>query len=409
MEFFNSKRAFEWVLHPLEPRDFFQQYYETKHLHIKRNDRLYYNNLLNLKSLSDLMYNQVLRFPDVRIVNSKNSTISPDSYTYNGNKIKVDQVMKHFNDGATIIFSALHDYLPSMGLLTDFLTKDFNHRFQTNIYLTPKNSQGFKVHYDTHDVFILQTEGSKLWKLYSTPIALPLKTQEFETGKVEHGEVVHEVLLEKGDMLYVPRGLMHEAEATDEISMHITTGLLGYTWCDLLIESALRLSKENVEFRKNLPLHENSTEGWLAYLTNLVDILKSQMDFQFSKEVFVSELIKNQRPNIKNAFENILMLDQINVDTEVFLHDQIMFKFNHKGNEVTIELMGNQIVLPDYTLEAINFISQNSTRSFLVSELPDCMDDDGKVVLIKRLIREGLLGVKNIKVEKKELQILNLN
>jgi len=37
-----------------------------------------------------------------------------------------------------------------------------------NVYITPPNSQGFAPHYDDVDVFILQVEGRKLWKLYDS-------------------------------------------------------------------------------------------------------------------------------------------------------------------------------------------------------------------------------------------------
>lgn len=38
----------------------------------------------------------------------------------------------------------------------------------SNIYITPSNAQGFAPHYDDVDVFIIQVEGRKLWKLYDS-------------------------------------------------------------------------------------------------------------------------------------------------------------------------------------------------------------------------------------------------
>ena len=45
---------------------------------------------------------------------------------------------------------------------------------------------GFKAHFDTHDVFVLQIEGCKRWTLYDTPIELPLRGQEYKSSTPLH-------------------------------------------------------------------------------------------------------------------------------------------------------------------------------------------------------------------------------
>ena len=47
------------------------------------------------------------------------------------------------------------------------LEREFSTRFQANIYLTPGNAQGFHPHYDSHDVFVVQLQGTKRWRVWA--------------------------------------------------------------------------------------------------------------------------------------------------------------------------------------------------------------------------------------------------
>ena len=94
-----------------------------------------------------------------------------------------------------------------------------------NVYLTPPGSQGFAPHYDDIEAFVLQLEGQKRWRLYDprTPDeVLPrVSSQNFEQDEL--GECILDVVLEPGDLLYFPRGVIHQAVTQDENhSLHIT-------------------------------------------------------------------------------------------------------------------------------------------------------------------------------------------
>lgn len=47
------------------------------------------------------------------------------------------------------------------------LAQTLRTRAQTNAYLTPPSNQGFTAHTDSQDVFILQLEGAKRWRVYN--------------------------------------------------------------------------------------------------------------------------------------------------------------------------------------------------------------------------------------------------
>ena len=90
------------------------------------------------------------------------------------------RVYELFRAGATISIRHLHESLPELAALCRAVEQVFSGHFQTNIYLSPPNAQGFGTHFDSHDVFVLQVAGSKLWTLYDTVVELPLHGQAFD-------------------------------------------------------------------------------------------------------------------------------------------------------------------------------------------------------------------------------------
>jgi len=51
-----------------------------------------------------------------------------------------------------------------------------------------------------------------------------------------------ELMLTAGDLLYMPRGFLHEAWTTDEPSTHLTVGLHVVRWLDLLSVALAQVS-----------------------------------------------------------------------------------------------------------------------------------------------------------------------
>ncbi len=80
-------------------------------------------------------------------------------------------------------------------------------------YLTPVGTQGFAPHYDDIEAFVLQTEGSKRWRLYDNPLGQVLPTDS--SGNFDQkvlGPVILETTLHPGDLLYIPRGIVHQVQ-----------------------------------------------------------------------------------------------------------------------------------------------------------------------------------------------------
>ncbi len=129
--------------------------------------------------------------------------------------------------------------------------------------MTPQGTQGFAPHYDDIEAFVLQLEGKKRWRVYE-PLSKEEKLPRFSSQNFEQSEIgqpIIDVILEQGDMLYFPRGYIHQAVAcNDTHSLHITVSCYQKnTWGDFLLKllpGAVEIAmQEDVEFRRGLPIN----------------------------------------------------------------------------------------------------------------------------------------------------------
>jgi ribosomal protein L16 Arg81 hydroxylase len=170
-------------------------------------------------------------------------------------------------DGATLILDAANELSPDLRSLCSQLAAEFACSCQANLYACWGTTQGFDVHWDDHDVFVVQVEGRKRWVLYGS-------TREAPTRKDLHGEHLRpteaqdEFALEPGDLLYLPRGHWHAAVGLGEPSLHLTIGLTRKTGADFLHWMADHLLQEAI-VRRDLPL-EGDDRGLGAHLAQVL-------------------------------------------------------------------------------------------------------------------------------------------
>lgn len=103
---------------------------------------------------------------------------------------------------------------------------------------TPPKSQAFTPRYEVHDTFLVQAEGSQHWKVWSQHVAKPLRHQVCPPDGSPTEALLIDQALQKGDVLYIPRGYVHAGQTLDSDSLHIAYGVTPFTWFDV-VKSAL--------------------------------------------------------------------------------------------------------------------------------------------------------------------------
>lgn len=175
--------------------------------------------------------------------------------------INAAYVYQRFLKGATIRLHRAQHYLPRVAAFAGELAAALAIRVTANIYLTPEGGTGLMPHYDGHDVVVLQCVGGKRWRLYADfAPATPLPTNKahrFNPQRHKPGAVEREVRMAPGDLLWLRRGLMHEAVPEGGgPSLHVTFALNTLTLGELM-QGALELAaEEDVELRREIPWRE---------------------------------------------------------------------------------------------------------------------------------------------------------
>ena len=168
-----------------------------------------------------------------------------------------DKVNEFLRRGATLIADDIDHLNPGMTALAQALEQGLGGQVQGNLYLSSRRRQGFAAHFDTHDVYAVHVEGTKTWHVYEGRAADPIAHLAFRSYGQEHhekakGELLMDVHMEPGDLLYLPRGQYHEAIADEGGAVHIAFGVTYPIGLDVVSTLYERMLFEPV-FRANLP------------------------------------------------------------------------------------------------------------------------------------------------------------
>jgi len=221
--------------------------------------------LLDVGAVDELITTRALRHPAFRLVQD-GDTLPRSGYTstrrwgatrYEG-VVDPARTVAALAQGATLVLQALHTYWVPLGRFCADLHRALGHPTQANAYLTPAAERGLGLHYDTHDVVVLQTAGHKRWEIFAPRFEAPLGTQHWSDvgggADLDDGELtpVLETVLGPGDCLYLPRGFLHRVVSRDEASLHVTVGIHVQTWHHVLAD-LLAAAAEDPVLREALP------------------------------------------------------------------------------------------------------------------------------------------------------------
>jgi len=337
-----------------------------------------------------------LRYPDVTLKNA-GADVRAGDYTVNGDSLDVAKVYQLFEQGSTIVLAFLDTVVEALASCCRSLESELSFPCQTNVYLTPAGAKGARHHYDTHDVFVLQVTGSKQWTAYGTPVELPLKGQDFDSSAHERGAPTLEFELNAGDTAYIPRGVIHDARSGEDISLHITLGVLTYTWTDLLLELAADVSLNDPAFRKALPpgfaRQQFDRAQAREVFRNLLQQLSAKSNFDEILDRFVDQFISTRPPLLRGQMAQLTTLRMLTLDGVVGARPSSVSHMKTDGETTSVDCYGRKITFPAHAAGAIRFALSSS--QFVVRELPGDLDGVGKLALVRRLIREGLLVVRS--------------
>jgi bifunctional lysine-specific demethylase and histidyl-hydroxylase NO66 len=211
--------------------------------------------------MSNIILNLIFLLLDVTLYKKgKRFTLNP-----NGNDAADSDLVwdLHQKQGCSVRVLRPHQYCQKVSTMLAHLEEEFGQGFGANTYLTPAGSQGFSPHWDDVEAFVLQLEGRKQWRIHAArePTEILPRESSKNFAPDEVGDAIMTVWLEPGDLMYFPRGTIHQAVSAPEThSLHLTVST-GHqnTWADLfekVVPAALQqAAEERPKIRESLPIH----------------------------------------------------------------------------------------------------------------------------------------------------------
>jgi hypothetical protein len=246
--------------------------------------------LLTPTRLLDVIMRRTLSAPQFRCFRG-GEELHPDAYLTNavtrrGQSLpmaRMDRLGRLIQAGCTVVLDALDSFDPTMEIACRALQWWSRELVQVNTYLTTNDSAGFDLHWDDHDVMIVQLGGQKSWEVRGASRTAPMY-RDAEANTAPSEDIVWEGTMRTGDVMHIPRGYWHQATRADQgdgYSLHITFGFVKRTGVDWLTWLADR-SREHEVFRHDLDrfgsaraqsnqecaLYARLTELMLTYTTN---------------------------------------------------------------------------------------------------------------------------------------------
>lgn len=292
----------EALLAPYSPEQFRAEVQGRRPLHIPADCNDHKRALLRWSDLNRLLGQDGIWTPHNLKLVANRSAVAVEDYcqtvrTIEGQGLRPvpKKVELFLNSGASLIANEVQSLHAPIGDAATALSRAFAAQVGANVYCSFENIQAFGPHYDAHDVFAVQTEGTKVWRIYEqqldTPVDLPPSGPETLRWLEEtRGRLVSEIVMNPGDVLYLPRGRFHDALATQGASLHVTfsvTALYGRVILSLLDNAAIQFPL----FREYFPPADKdggrALSEHLAQLSRLVaDIVASAA---FRDEVAMSQ------------------------------------------------------------------------------------------------------------------------
>ena len=242
-----------------------------------------FSHLLPWHQLNDILRQHRLDFPRLRLVRDGRSLPSASylRHVVSGKrKTTIPRLLpvgltEQLRQGATLVLDAVDELYRPLEEIAEGLEFIFHERIQINTYAGWHTSRGFDLHWDDHDVLILQVTGRKRWSIYGLTRPYPI-AEDCEPNEKPTREPLWHGTLEDGDLLYIPRGWWHVAIPLDEPTLHLTVGIHNRTGIDLLRWLADRLRSREI-FRQDLPRFSSSAER-MAHAGRLREELLEEWD-----------------------------------------------------------------------------------------------------------------------------------
>ena len=295
--------SFADLIAPITPDEFFAEYYGQKPLHIPGESEKFasvmsWNGLNQALAINAFWTKDNLKlYQDIAPVAVEDYCRSVPGLGAPVMRPNPDLVKSQMSRGASLVLNSIDTLTPGIQAVADVLERTLLGYTQLNLYCSFAGHKAFDSHFDTHEVFSLHTEGEKTWNIYEGRLDNPVHHSTFldltaDQHRHNRRELMMEVHMTPGDLLYLPRGQYHDALASSEGTLHLTFGVIplrGLDVFELLEDEAIADSL----FRQDLP--RVADDGGAQDLGKRLGALANRLSDMMQEPSFLEAAIQLQK------------------------------------------------------------------------------------------------------------------
>jgi hypothetical protein len=379
--FLPAADEFSHLISPVSPEAFFARYWGREYLFIARKSPSWYADILTIGDLDLFLESEQIGAPFINLVSNgvalPMTEWSRTSKAARGDAVVAvpEKLFDFYRNGATIILNQAHHSIPKLSRACRILARELGFPARANVYITPVNAQGFDRHSDDHEILILVIAGSKKFSLFPT---------DSETIEVE---------LQTGDLLYIPKGLQHEARTLDGYSVHLSLGLQP-VYEFQLIEELAEIARLDPRFQAPV-----CSEGRGAAISG-----ESRSDFWLKFQRFLAEdrsqsllsrrlqkLAMAQGRALPDRLSDLHRIHKITLDTIVAARSGLSVKIEEDGKSLRVILGNKLVVVGSFLRGAVERLLDESPLA--IRDIPGMIPEQGKIAFVHPFIEEGFVSI----------------
>lgn len=377
------------LLQPMEPAQFLRDHWERQPV-ILRGAAERFRGLFASSDLGALLHYLRPKSPHGMLLVKGSNQCQLDWLDADGGP-RVDKVRAAWRDGYSIVVNDLGSLWAPVGELAAALQEELHHPVDVNLYLTPGDTQAFVPHFDVMDTFVLQVEGSKRWEIRGAAAELPFADEHHPVAAEHLPPVELEETLNVGDVLYIPRGFVHSARATGTHSLHLTVGVHVVRWLDLLTAAVAALRRRDPRLRRALPPHflDDGADAMQSAFDALLRDVPGAVKLDDALSQLADRLLVKRR--LPPPADWVARDVDIAPDAIVSRRRGVVCRVIEGPDHAGIQYTGGSLVGPRKIAQAMRHVARH--RRFAVRELTGELAEKETLVLVRRLVRDGVLTV----------------
>lgn len=257
---------------------------------------------------------------------------------------------EYLRNGATLVRNRINNE-PFVNQISKQIANFAEARTLVGGYAAFSSKSSYKSHWDTRDVYAVQLLGRKRWILKKPNFDFPLymqQTKSFPNIK-EPEEIYMDVILEAGDILYIPRGWWHDPLPLDEETFHLAVATFAPTGFEYM-RWLQNVMPDILDCRKNFTNFKNDAEMINSLSQQIAEVITDKGCYQ---SFMMHHLAEQSVPSMLSL--DILgngKVSQLDSNQKLYLNANLL----HYFDEGFVIINGNKINVDDISLKLIRYL-----------------------------------------------------